>query len=149
MENINKGKRSERGAIMKYVYPAIIENAGDGYNVCFPDIPGCYTCGEDLPEAIAMAADALALFLYELEAGEEAIPSPSEIKHLACGQDEIATLVYCDTLEYQKMYNKAAVKKTLSIPGWLNYMAEKASVNFSQVLQDALKEKLDSGYIKP
>ncbi len=133
----------------KYVYPAIIENAEDGYNVSFPDIPGCYTCGQDLPEAVAMAEDALALFLYELETGEEAIPSPSEIRRLACGQNEIATLVYCDTLEYQKMYNKAAVKKTLSIPGWLNYMAEKASINFSQVLQDALKEKLDAGYMKP
>ena len=133
----------------KYVYPAIIENAEDGYNVSFPDIPGCYTCGEDLPEAISMAEDALALFLYELETGNEVIPSPSEIKHLECGQNEIATLVYCDTLEYQKMNNKAAVKKTLSIPGWLNYLAEKASINFSQVLQDALKEKLGAGYMKP
>jgi len=131
----------------KYVYPAIIEKAEDGYNVSFPDVPGCYTCGEDLPEAIAMAEDALALFFYELEAEEGIIPSPSDMKGLACGENEMVSLVYCDTLEYQKMYNKAAVKKTLSIPGWLNYMAERASINFSQVLQDALKEKLGTDYL--
>lgn len=51
----------------RYVYPAIIEHAEDGYNVSFPDVPGCYTCGEDLTDAIAMAEDALALCLYDLE----------------------------------------------------------------------------------
>ena len=127
----------------KYVYPALIENAGDGYNVSFPDVPGCYTCGEDLADAIAMAEDALALCLFDLEERKEEVNSPSELKDIPCSENEIVTLIYCDTLEYQKMYNKAAVKKTLSIPGWLNYAAEKAGVNFSQVLQDALKMTLD------
>lgn len=132
----------------KYVYPAIIEQAEDGYNVSFPDVPGCYTCGEDLPEAIAMAEDALALFMYELETQKKEIPSPSDAKAYSLQDNETATLIYCDTLEYQKMYNKASVKKTLSIPGWLNYMAEKANINFSQVLQDALKAKLGANYNK-
>lgn len=123
----------------RYVYPAIIECAEDGYNVSFPDVPGCYTCGEDLTDAIAMAEDALALCLYDLEERKEEPGSPTGLKDIPCGDNEIVTLIYCDTLEYQKMYNKAAVKKTLSIPGWLNYAAEKAGVNFSQVLQDALK----------
>lgn len=128
----------------QYVYPAIIEHGEDGYNVSFPDLSGCYTCGDDMPEAIAMAEDALALFLYDLETENGYIPASSEIKELSCGDNEILTLIYCDTLEYQKMYNKASVKKTLSIPGWLNYMAEKANINFSQVLQDALKSKLET-----
>ena len=126
----------------KYVYPAIIEQAADGYNVSFPDISGCYTCGEDLADAIAMAEDALALCLYDLEERNEEVRKPSNIKNISCKANEIVTLIYCDTLEYQKMYNKTAVKKTLSIPGWLNYAAEKANINFSQILQDALKTTL-------
>lgn len=126
----------------KYVYPAIIEKAENGYNVSFPDVSGCYTCGEDLADAIAMAEDALALCLYDLEERKEEVNLPTELQDISCNENEIVTLIYCDTLEYQKMYNKAAVKKTLSIPGWLNYAAEKAGVNFSQVLQDALKMTL-------
>ncbi len=126
----------------KYVYPAIIERAEDGCNVSFPDMPGCYTCGEDLADAVSMAEDALALWLYDFEEKGEAIKPASEIKDISCAENEIVTLICCDTLEYQKMYNKAAVRKTLSIPGWLNYVAEKANVNFSQVLQEALKAKL-------
>ena len=126
----------------KYVYPAIIEHAKDGYNVSFPDLSGCYTCGEDLADAIAMAEDVLALWLFDLEERNEEVAKPSDPKNIACGKNEVVTLICCDTLEYQKMYHTAAVKKTLSVPGWLNYAAEKANINFSQVLQDALRTTL-------
>ena len=53
------------------------------------------------------------------------------------------SLVCCDTIEYRKLYNNKAVKKTLTIPAWLNTLAERADLNFSSVLQDALKLRLD------
>lgn len=126
----------------KYVYPALIKKEDKGYSVKFPDIPGCYTCGDDLPDAIAMAEDALALVMYEKETEKESLPKQTEIKSIVCDKDEIVTLVYCDTLVYRKMYDKTAVKKTLTIPNWLNTMAEEANINFSQLLQEALKSKL-------
>jgi len=127
---------------MKYVYPAIFTQDGGAYAVNFPDFESCYTSGETLPEALEMAADVLCLTLYGLEENGEAAPEPSEISGLACAGNEFATLVCCDTLEYRKFFESKAVKKTLSIPAWLNTMAEKADINFSATLQAALKEAL-------
>lgn len=128
----------------KYVYPAIftLEENGE-YSVSFPDIKGCFTCGETLADAVEMAQDALCLMLFDMEEEGERIPVPSDIKNLPVQNPrELISLVACDTLEYRKMYHNHAVKKTLTLPGWLNTIAEKQGVNFSQVLQDALKEKL-------
>ena len=126
----------------KYVYPALIKQEESGYSVTFPDVSGCYTCGDTLADVIAMAEDALALVMYEKETEKESPPKQTELKNIICEQDEIATLIYCDTLVYRKMYDKTAVKKTLTIPNWLNVMAEEANINFSQLLQEALKSKL-------
>ncbi len=57
-------------------------------------------------------------------------------------QGELVTLVMCDTIEYRRYYDNKAVKKTLTIPAWLNTMAERAGLNFSQVLQNGLKNEL-------
>lgn len=128
---------------MKYVYPAVFtpEEEG-GYSVAFPDVPGCYTQGEDLAEAMFMAEDALALMLYELEEADKPAPTATPLSEIATSGNEVATLVKADTMEYRKMFNSKAVKKTLTIPGWLNDQAEKANVNFSKLLQDALMSEL-------
>lgn len=129
---------------MKYAYPAIIQAEADGlYSVEFPDIEGCVTSGSSLPDAIQMAEDALCLMLYDMEESSEAIPAPSDLKAVQAGTDALVSLVCCDTIEYRKLYNNKAVKKTLTIPAWLNTMAERADLNFSSVLQDALKLRLD------
>ena len=127
----------------KYVFPAIFtaEEEG-GYSIAFPDIEGCYTCGDDLPDGIFMAEDALALVLYEYEKDSRAIPEPSKPEALHLNENEFIDLIAADTLAYQKRFNTKAVKKTLTIPEWLNELAMKANVNFSQVLQEALKERL-------
>ena len=127
----------------KYAYPAIIEKAEDGYSVAFPDLEGCFTCGATLPEAIEMAEDALCLMLYDHEEDGEEIPEASDVRVLQRSTDAIVTLVSCDTMEYRKLYDNQAVKKTLSIPSWLNTMSERAGINFSKVLQDALKVQLN------
>ncbi|MCP1109333.1 type II toxin-antitoxin system HicB family antitoxin [Ohessyouella blattaphilus] len=127
----------------KYAYPAIFTPEEDGsYSINFPDLKGCYTCGDSLEDGLEMAEDVLALVLYGYETRGEDIPTPSKIKSLKLNNDEFANYVFCDTLEYRKMYNNKAVKKTLSIPEWLNESAMAIGVNFSQVLQEALIEKI-------
>lgn len=126
----------------KYVYPAIFTPEDGAYSVLFPDLDGCYTCGDDLTDAMYMANDVLAFTLYDYEKNGRAIPKPSSSKDIETEGDAFVSYVMCDTLEYQKTNNNKAVKKTLSIPEWLNEMATDANINFSQVLQNALKEQL-------
>ena len=126
----------------KYAYPAVFSEDEGGYSVRFPDLSGCFTCGDDVADALGMAEDALASWLYEAEKEGDAFPTPTPIKEVPIGDDEFSTYVYADTLEYRKFFESRAVKKTLSVPQWLNETALAAGVNFSQVLQDALKERL-------
>ena len=127
----------------KYVYPAIFSPSEDGgFTVSFPDVSGCYTEGDTLGEAIEQAKDALCLMLYDLEEREESIPMPTSINDVVTESGDIVSLVACDTLEYRKFFDKKAVKKTLTVPNWLNTMAERADINFSAALQEALIEKL-------
>lgn len=127
----------------KYAYPAIITKEDDGYSVTFPDLDGCMTCGDTLPEAMEMAEDALCLMLYDKEEDGEHIPAPSELMSLPHGDNDILTLVCCDTIEYRKLYDNQAVRKSLTIPSWLNTLAEREGLNFSKILQDALKLQLN------
>ncbi len=126
----------------KYVYPAIFKPENEGYSITFPDLSSCFTQGEDMADALEAAADALCLALYDMEESGKEIPAASDIKAVRAGEGEIVTLVMCDTLEYRRYYDNKAVKKTLTIPAWLNTMAERAGLNFSQVLQSALKNEL-------
>lgn len=127
----------------KYVYPAVFEKERNGsYSIYFPNIQGCYSQGDDLAEGMYMAEDALALMMYHLEKEGAEIPKATDIREITVSKDCFVTYICCDTLDYQKRNNKKAVKKTLSIPEWLNEAANEANINYSQVLQDALKEKL-------
>ena len=128
---------------MKYAFPAIFTPEADGsYSVIFPDLEGCYTCGDNLQDALEMAEDALALTLYGYETDARNIPKPSALTDITYKENEFVNYIACDTLAYRKMYNNKSVKKTLTIPEWLNEAAISLNLNFSQVLQDALKERL-------
>lgn len=122
----------------KYVYPAVFQEEEIGFSVSFPDIPNCCTQGKTLNEAITMAEDALCLMLYTFEEEDIPINTPSDIRSLNLKSNEISTLITCDTLEYRKLFDNRAVKKTLTIPSWLNTMSERANANFSAILQEAL-----------
>lgn len=122
----------------KYIYPAIFAKEDKGYSVVFPDLESCYTQGDTLEEALEMAEDVLSLVLYEYEKKQRIIPEPTPVKNIETSDSEIVSLVMGDTLEYRKRYNNKAVKKTLTIPEWLNEEASALGVNFSQVLQEAL-----------
>lgn len=125
---------------MNLIYPAIFHHEADSYWVEFPDLPGCQTYGSTLEETLESAQEALAAYAETLlEEGQKLSP-PSEIQKLEPGEGAFASLVYCDLGSYLR--NAKAIKKTLTIPEWLNEMAIKADINFSQTLQNALIEKL-------
>lgn len=122
---------------MKYVYPAIFENDEGKVGVTVPDLPGCFTFGDDMADAIEMAQDEIGMMLASMEDDKESIPKPSRIEDIKT--KGTVSLVLADTDEWRKQFDNKAVKKTLSIPAWLNKKAESAGINFSQVLQDALR----------
>ena len=127
----------------KYVFPAMFtpEPQG-GFSINFPDLPSCYTQGDDMADGYKMAEDVLSAVLCDFEDEGKAIPVPSDPTALEASSGEFAALIGADTLEYRRATDNRAVKKTLSIPSWLNTAAERKGVNFSQVLQDALKSSL-------
>ena len=125
---------------MKYVYPTIFEDDDGKIGVTVPDIPHCHTFGDNMADAIEMAKDCIEMMLASYEDDGQAIPPASKINKIKTRGTVSYILV--DTDEWRKEFDGRAIKKTLSIPAWLNTKAERASVNFSQTLQDALCQKL-------
>ena len=121
---------------MKYVYPAIFVEDDGKIGVDIPDIKGCHTFGDNLTEAMEMAKDALEMMLVSYEDDNQDIPAPSKIKDI--NADGFVSYVLADTDEWRREFDSKAVKKTLSIPSWLNFRAERADINFSQTLKEAL-----------
>jgi len=124
------------------VYPAIFskyDDDGEYYIVYFIDLKGCTTEGKTLQEAFYMAQDAMGLFLDDLSK----FPNPTtDFSNIVLQKNQFINYVNIDIDEYRKKYNNKSVKKTLTIPCWLNSLAEKNNINFSQVLQESLKKEL-------
>lgn len=124
-----------------FVYPVVIsydeaEESKYKYLVYIPDLDG-YTEGEDLGSAIVMARDYIGT--YSLENN---LPEPNSVKFDSDSDDTI-TFVDIDPDKYKKSIDKTPIKKTLTIPSYLNDVAIENGINFSQTLSDALKEKLN------
>ncbi len=129
----------------KLFYPAIFHKAEEGgFWISFPDIPECLTEGDNMQQAYEMAVEALGLALVNRKEEKEEIPTPSEIDKIH-EEDGTIVIIEFDMQEYLRKHNSRAVKKTLSIPEWLNEEATAMGVNFSQVLQEALMSKLNIG----
>ena len=139
---------------MLSVYPACFYKEENGYSVIFPDLNWLSTCGDNLENAMEMAVDCLAGYIYTCQADGESIPQPSNPSNInasaianeldlnASDLDAFVSMVSVDVNAYAKEHFEKSVKKTLSIPAWLNKAALDAGINFSQVLQEALKERL-------
>lgn len=126
----------------KFFYPALFHKEGDGgFWVSFPDIPECLTQGTDMSHAYEMAVDALGLALAD-RMKENNVPVPTSIDFLVIAENSYPVIIEFDLLEYKKKHSSRAVKKTLTIPEWLNDEATKKGINFSAVLQEALKAQL-------
>ena len=127
---------------MRYVYPAVFVPEDGLYNVTFPDLPDCYTSGDDLTDAMFMAQDILADVLADKEEQNGFVPNPSDLSTLTVPTGSTAALVTADTDAWRRAHSGKAVKKTLTIPQWLDTAAQVRGINFSQVLQDALRAQL-------
>ena len=125
---------------MKQVYPIILTPDAPGYLVYIPDL-NINTEGNTLGEAIDMARDAIGMWgMAEQDMGRE-IPAPAtlEPKH---GAKDIVTLVDIDFDAYRRASENRAVRRNVSLPSWLNELANEYDVNCSALLQSALKEHL-------
>lgn len=138
---------------MLSIYPACFyENDNGGYSVIFPDLNYLATQGDSKEEAFAMAVDCLAGYLYAAQRDGDAVPPPSDFaaidfKAVAAELEDNAprgfvNMVSVDVADYAKKHFEKAVKKTLTIPAWLNDAAMAQGINFSRTLQDALKQQL-------
>ena len=126
----------------RYVFPAVFDYAEDGISVEFPDLPGALTCGDTDEEALYMAKDCLALHLYGMEEDGEDIPEPSRISEIPQMPKKVVVLIDVWMPPFRDKMADRAVKKTLTIPKWLDDLAAENKVNYSHVLQDALKTYL-------
>jgi len=121
------------------IYPAVFLKEDIGYSISFPDLDGCFSEGDTLSEAMVAATDVLGLFLAAMIDSKRPLPEPSEPNEIKLGENEFVTLIAAQVDKYRQ--NKS-VKKTLTIPQWLNDEAEERHINFSSILQKALKEEL-------
>jgi len=131
----------------RYSFAAVFEKEDNGsYSVRFPALDGCFTQGKDFEEAYAMAQDAMSLHLYGMEEDGEEIPQDQEIPQVTA--PETVVMVTAWMTPFRESMRNQSVKKTLTIPAWLNAEAEKRHVNYSQLLQNALKDYLFHGNIE-
>lgn len=123
---------------MNRTYPAIMKEEETGMvAVSFPDLEGVYTCGNNLDDAMVNASEAAGLFLISALVDGEEIPEPSKIENIQLEEGEIATYVVADMNDTENMKNK-----TLTLPAWLDAVAQRRKINFSGVLREALIQKL-------
>mgnify|MGYP001084735786 FL=1 len=125
---------------MMFVYPAIFHQEDNAYWVEFPDLPGCQSFGDTLSETMAEAQEALAAYVLTLLEQGKPLTQPSDMEAIT-PEDGFTSLVACTIDQYKET---RAVKKTLTIPSWLNDRATAMGVNFSQVLQEALITKIQA-----
>ncbi|MCQ2541606.1 MAG: type II toxin-antitoxin system HicB family antitoxin [Lachnospiraceae bacterium] len=126
-----------------YFYPAIFHNdEKGGYWISFPDFPECFTQGETIEDSYKMAVEAIGLCIDERIKNKETLPSASSPVDYVVDMGDFSCLIEFDLAEYRRKHNSKSVKKTLSIPEWLNEAAIEKNINFSQVLQEALLQRI-------
>lgn len=121
----------------EYVYPAVFHANDDGsYTITYPDIPGCISEGKSLENALYMAQDALTQWMEYLADSKGVAPVASQIQDIHVEQNEFVNLVRADVKDNR------AVRRTVSIPKWMDEQVSAAGISLSRVLQDAIKERL-------
>lgn len=136
-------------------YPTLIKQCRDDFLVYVPDLD-IYTEGTSIPDAIAMARDAIGLKGIDLEDDSKSVPEPSTMEEALDKarrdadedfdySDGIMTFVDVDFATYRNKIRNRAVKKNCTLPYWLSQEAEKQGINFSKVLQEALLQRIKMG----
>ena len=124
------------------IYPAIFEYAEDGITITFPDLLGCISCAESQEEAIYMAKDVLGVFITACESLGDTIPVPSKGTDIKAEPGQSVFMIDVWLPIYREEKRSGSVKKNVTIPVWLNSLAEKQKLNFSQILQAGIKASL-------
>ncbi len=123
----------------EYVYPALFHLNDDGsYTITYPDLPGCVSEGKSLENALYMAQDALRVWLGYLLDEKEALPASTAIQQVQAGPGEFVNLIRAVVQENR------AVRRTVSIPKWMDDQVTAAGISLSKVLQEALKARLSA-----
>jgi predicted RNase H-like HicB family nuclease len=129
---------------MKHVYPVIFSKEDDGsFCVYAPDFPGCITEASSWAEGIEKIRDGICGMLYIIERDKMNVPAPSDPSALTLEPSDVAALVDVDIDEYKRRIGSRAVRRTISIPEWMDEKATRAGVSLSQVTQDALRQTLN------
>lgn len=126
----------------RYIFPAILTYETEGISIEFPNFPGCLPCADTDEEAIKNAKEALELHLYGMEKDNDPIPEATSIKNIKVKKNQSVILVESWMIFVRNEMENKSVNKNLTIPKWLNDIAEENKVNFSQILQAALKDYL-------
>ena len=130
---------------MKYRYYAVFEKDKDGYSISFPDLPGCLTCAKDIEEALKMAKDVLEGYMLISEEDNDPIEPASSYKELNKNleDNQVLQLITADT-DFVRMRKKnKSVNKMVTLPKWLIDLGKENKINFSQLLQEAIKRELN------
>jgi predicted RNase H-like HicB family nuclease len=126
-----------------YAFPAVFRYAEEGISIEFPDLPTCQTCAISDSEAFKNAKETLGVHLFNMEQDGDTIPDPSAVSVIQLNKDEVITMVEVFMPAIRDKMNNQFVKKTLSVPAWLNRRAEQEQVNFSHILQQGIKDYLN------
>jgi len=125
------------------IYPAFFRHVDTGgYSVDFPDLPGCATAGTTIEDAVSAAREALSLHLYGMAEDGDQIPGASDPSSIPAEEGAFITIIEGRPDMVGDAIKNRSVKKTLTIPYWLNEEAERHKDNFSQVLQEALRQRI-------
>lgn len=131
--------------VERYFYPAIfIYELGKEIAVDFPDL-GCATSGTNDDDALLSARELLGCVLNGLEEDGEEIPAPTPLSEIKTKENERAVLIDVYMPSVRMANENRAVNRTVTLPAYLNAAALERNINFSQVLQEALKTKLNLG----
>ena len=123
----------------KLYYPVLFHPEETGFSITVPDLDGCFTQGDTLEDALNAVQDAIGLYLD----GMPELPPASAPGSVRAQGSDFMMVVAFDPLAYKRRHDTKAVKKTLTVPSWLNEAAEAAHINFSSVLQSGLKKQLN------
>lgn len=126
-----------------YVYPAVLTYEDRGISIIFPDLDGCISQATTTEEAIKNCKEVLSLYLYGMEEDDDEIPVPSTIDNIELEQDQIPLLIEVYMPLERLAIDNVRRKTTVTMPQWLKVLADSKNINFSQVLESALKEILN------
>ena len=133
-------KKTER-----YFYPAVFTYyTGQEISIVVPDL-NCATSGVNDDDALLSARELLGCVLNGLEEDGEEIPAPTPLSEVELQQNQRAVLVDVYMPSVRMAQINRSVNRTVTLPAWLNAAALERNINFSQVLQDALKAQLHLG----